>query len=323
LKRHSLLRFSINVLIILIVVPIVMFGADCAFFARVVQPQRVDFNKGKNGLWMRSRMYMGKLEAGEVERMSEIFRKEQIGFAYFHCRDIRADGGLRFEPSASLQNNVSALRAANPKTKIIAWIGAVNKQNGGEVDLAIESVRRKMASEAARLVKTCGFDGVQWDFENCLDGNKNHVDLLKLTRKALPADSHLSTDANVFWSQTYIRDVAHSCDQIAIMAYDTRVFWPRLYASFMQYSVLGFAKALEHDAESAHLMIGVPTYEEPTPMHHPWAESLKVALIGTNAAISDPKCNRQSLDANRLMVSLCTLSGPPIPMSGERTKNIG
>jgi hypothetical protein len=245
---------------------------------------------------MRSRMYMGKLEKGELQRMSDLFRKEQIRYAYFHCRDIQADGALRFQPSKSLSENVAALHRMNPKTKVIAWIGAVNKQTGGEVDLSLEPVRKKMASEAARLVAGNGFDGVQWDFEMCFNDDQNMIDLLRRTRALLPSSSHLSADAHLFWSDKYTAEVAAECDQIALMAYDTAIYLPRLYAYAMDFHVIRFSNAVAAARTPCLLMIGVPTYEDVNAGHHTWAESLKVSLVGVNQALTDKRCSRETVE---------------------------
>ena len=69
-----------------------------------------------------------------------------------------------------------------PQVQRFAWIFVGNERAITGVDLHDEKVRARMVSEAAWLVGNCGFDGVQWDYEICADGDSNFLKLLRETR---------------------------------------------------------------------------------------------------------------------------------------------
>ena len=58
------------------------------------------------------------------------------------------------------------------------------------VDLSSSSVRKNFGlSEAEWLVKTAGFDGIQWDYEVCPDGDRPLLSLLDGAKATLPGIS--------------------------------------------------------------------------------------------------------------------------------------
>ena len=69
------------------------------------------------------------------------------------------------------------------------------------------------------------------------------------------------------------------------MAYDSGLPFPRDYVNWLTYQAEKSAAALEDTP--GELIIGLPTSEEWTPSHQTQAESLRVALAGLHAGISD------------------------------------
>lgn len=78
-----------------------------------------------------------------------------------------------------------------------------------------------------------------------------------------------------------MRDVTEHFDQIALMAYDSGLSFPRDYLHWMTYQVEASQQALADT--STELIIGLPTSEEWTPSHQTQAETLLVALNGVQA----------------------------------------
>ena len=267
--------------------------ADYFLYPVMVRPRMDNFNSGQNGLWFGSKWYLGKVGDKDIEGAARLLKDEQIAYAYFHCRDIDKRGALRYPSPAPAQKLTAAMHKQCPNVKIIAWIGAVNARTGGEVDLALPAVRDRMASQAAWLVRSCGFDGVQWDYELCLDNDSGFMDLLKLTREQLPPASFLSVAAPTFgWSDKYATEVSGLCDQIALMDYDTGRYLPRLYVDTVKADVVRFAGCVAGSKTKCRLVVGVPTYEEATVPHHPHAENLLMAVVGVKDGLADPACRR-------------------------------
>jgi hypothetical protein len=129
------------------------------------------------------------------------------------------------------------------------------------------------------------------------DSDPHLLDTLRGVRETLPDGAWLSTTANPLlfmanstafpafilrrakhWSPDYLREVATLSDQVAMMAYDSGLFFPRDYRTWMAYQVRMSAAAL--DGIDTHFFIGLPTSEEWTDSHHIYAESLVNALHG-------------------------------------------
>lgn len=298
MNTKKLLRAGRNIGILFLAATAIGLGAvatDYYSFSATTQPSSQNFNLGENGLWLGSKWYHGKVTDNDLQQIAAMLKREQIAFAYFHCRDIDAKGNLRFGAPKTAGKLVEFLHRECPQTKILAWIGAVGPNMRGEVNLNSPQVRARMAEQAALLVKSCGFDGVQWDFEYCVNDDPAFLDLLKLTRAALPSNSLLSAAVPFTWTENYIGKVSLLTDQLALMAYDTVCFLPRWYACYMKELVIRYANAIAAHGTQCKLMIGVPTYEDVTPLHHKQAENLKVALVGVKDALADPTCKRQAV----------------------------
>lgn len=277
------------------VIGLAAVAADYCTFSSTTPPGSQNYNLGQNGLWLGSKWYHGKVSNADLKGIAELLNREQIAFAYFHCRDIDAKGNLRFGAPKTAAKFVEFLHHECPHTKVLAWIGAVSPNMRGEVNLNSPDVRTRMAEQAALLVKSCGFDGVQWDFEYSVNDDPAFLDLLKLTRAYLPTGSMLSAAIPFTWTENYIGKVSLLTDQLALMAYDTVCFLPRWYATYMKELVIRYANAIEAHGSQCKLMVGVPTYEDVTPMHHKEAENLKVALVGVKNALADATCKRQAI----------------------------
>jgi spore germination protein YaaH len=170
-----------------------------------------------------------------------------------------------------------------PEVLPIAWIYV-----DGSVHLDEKAVRTKMIEEARWLVDTCGFRGIQWDYEPCDSGDKGLLALLEETRATL-SQAHLSVAAplwypwplgSVGWSEDYFRAVGKRCDQIAVMCYDTGFYTPHSYA----WLVGEQAKRLPKAAAPAQVILGLPTYGPGLTSHNPRAENLKIALKAVREA---------------------------------------
>src|SRR5579871_3655880 len=74
-----------------------------------------------------------------------------------------------------------AVHSADPNIRLLAWVYV-----DGSTNLRDPTVRHNAVDQAQWLVKTCGFDGVQWDYEPCNDGDPGMLDLLTETKKAIP-----------------------------------------------------------------------------------------------------------------------------------------
>jgi spore germination protein YaaH len=154
-----------------------------------------------------------------------------------------------------------------------------------------------MVREAVWLVEECGFDGVQWDYEICRDGDPALVALLQETRDALPPDKIVSVTTGMWapapfrrwgWSEDYFARVAASCDQVAVMGYDSAIYLPRGYVWLIHQQCVRVTRAVARGNPYCRVLVGVPTYGKGGLSHHAYAENLRMGLKGVREGLSDP-----------------------------------
>lgn len=151
------------------------------------------FNRGENGLWLRYLWYAGDREYwAKRDAMIESLNHGQVRYAFFHVRELKQNGQLWLRKPQSAKQLVELVHKNAPGAKAIAWVslGAAYPAHG--TDIAREDVRKTAVEEAVWLTTECGFDGVQWDFEPCRDGDPSLPLLLNETRMALSSDKILS-----------------------------------------------------------------------------------------------------------------------------------
>jgi len=254
-------------------------------------------NRGENGLWLRYTWYFGQRSDEDLRSLAKRLEQNQTLYAYFHVRSIQKDGSLRFRYREHARKLTSSLHRDAPRAKLIAYAYAANRHGEGPmVDLTNSAVRRRMAQEAAWLVRECGFDGVQWDYEMCSDGEPGFLDLLEDTRGAMPKGSILSLATPVWypwplgslgWSEAYYSKVAQHCDQVSVMVYDSGFLLPRSYAWLAHQEAVHVTRSVAQGNPTCRVLLGIPTYGKGFPSHNPRAENIGIALKGVREGLAD------------------------------------
>jgi hypothetical protein len=242
----------------------------------------------------------GEKSDDALRALPQHLKQRQIRYAYFHVRYVRKDGTLKFHYPEAARRLVDNLHRDVPSVKVIAWIYVGNSRGLGEVDLSNVNVRKKMVGEALWLVNECGFDGVQWDYEICQSGNPHFLSLMRETRSALPEGKLLSTAVPMClprplwqwgWSDEYFEQVAATCDQMAVMCYDSGFFLPRSYVWLVRQQAIHVTQAAARGNPNCRVLLGVPTYGKGGASHHPYAENIHLALKGAREGLADPRAN--------------------------------
>jgi hypothetical protein len=272
-------------------------------------------NRGENGLWLRYTSYFGQKSDAEIAALAQQLQERQIRYAYFHVRSITKGGALKYRYPEHAKRLVTKLRREAPGVKLLAWIYAGNKKGEGEVDLAKADVSARMVQEAVWLVKTCGFDGVQWDYEICPNNDAGFLSLMRETRAALPSGAVLSTATPLLmpwplgrfgWSEDYYAQVAATCDQICDMCYDSGFWLPRSYAWLAHQQVVRVSKAVGRGNPECRLLIGIPTYGPGFLSHNPRAENIAISLKGVRDGLADRRTNASTFAGVALFADYTT-----------------
>lgn len=251
-------------------------------------------NTRENGLWLRYTHYFGEKRDDELITLANDLKKYDIRWAYFHVRFIKKDGTLNFRYPDKARKMLGTLRKTNPNVKALAWTYAGNGLGEGNVDLTNPTVRATMVKEAVWLCTECGFDGIQWDYEICPNGDPNLLKLLEETRAALPKGKTIAVCAPAWlpfgsllgWTEEYITQVSARCDQVQVMCYDTGFVTPRAYVWLTAQNVIRFTNAA---SPSCRIWLGVPTYGPGFRSHNPRSENLENSLRGAREGLAQAK----------------------------------
>ena len=255
-------------------------------------------NHGENGLWLRYTWYFGTHSAVEQAQLARQLRVRQVRYAYFHVRHIGSNGKLAFHHAAEAKTLTARLHHDCPGVRLIAWAYVSDTPPERAVRVTDHKTRRAMVAEAQWLVSDCGFDGVQWDVEPCPDGDAGFLALLRETRAALPAGKLLSTATPMWlpagglqtgWSDAYFTQVAATCDQVAVMCYDSGFYLPRAYVWLVRQQAVHVTQAAERGNPKCRVLLGVPTYGAGLPSHNPQAENLEMALRGVREGMAESR----------------------------------
>ena len=250
------------------------------------------FSKGKDGIWIRYTWYFGEVDQTRMRKHSRWLQDNGFKYGFFHVRSAGKSGGLihDYMDRAKALNRVVAESA--PDLKRIAWIYVGNEAGLGSVDLSATGTKEKLVDTARRLLDEGGFEGIQWDYEICPDGDEDFLELLRLSREKLPEGTFVGVCtptnygwplAGFGWSEEYFAKVAALSDQIAMMVYDTGMVLPRLYASHVRRQVSMIERATA--GTSCKVLFGLPSYGPGLTSHNPRSENLRIGIRALRSAL--------------------------------------
>jgi spore germination protein YaaH len=266
-------------------------------------------NSGNNGLWLRYYWAWGKHTDAEQEALVERLRAHQIKYAYFHVLDTKSDGTLSERKETGASKITALLRSRLPETKSIAWV-YVASFGKNKNDLSNPAVRKNLIDQARWLTEVCGFDGIQWDYEFCFNGDAGFIKLMEETRQELP-NAFLSTATPMWypgtlwgWSDAYYGQVARHADQIAVMCYDSWFYLPRAYVWLVAQQAVHVTQAARDTR--CKVILGLPVYEDATVAHHKSTENLFHGLIGVYQGMADPNTIKDRFEGIALFADYTT-----------------
>lgn len=266
----------------------------------------------RNALWLHFDWARGKSRES-VSNLAARMEENNFRDAYFHVRFIGQSGRLRFRDANAARRLNHEMELAAPNVRRMAWLYIGNERGITGVDISKPEIRQKIAREVQFLTRECGFDGVQVDYEICSNGDPDFLQLLREIRAATP-EKILSVATPMWlpaplgawgWSEKYFGEVAQNCDQIAVMAYDSALYFPRHYVWLIEQQTTRVPRAAKLANPNCEVLLGVPSYEEGGPSHWNGAENLAMALRGARKAWTRNPAN-QRLDGVALFADYST-----------------
>ncbi len=242
---------------------------------------------------------MDEYSSEDITQLATTLQSQHVDDVYIYVSYLKA--GDFFNPTFDhAQDFVTTFKQTAPDIRVLAWVGipvSITQPDGTVVKNRLESeaIRQQIADFSAFIVTDLGFDGIHLNAELVSNNDKAFLDTLKLIRDTMPRDAFFSTTTHALrldhpvtvspypmqghhWNPDYLRQVAQHVDQLALMAYDSGLSFPRDYLDWMTYQVTVSQQTLIDSP--VELLIGLPTSEEWTPSHQTQAETLLIALNG-------------------------------------------
>ena len=254
--------------------------------------------------WLGVTWSMDAHDTDDLRQLAQDLQERRVDDAFVYVSYLKADNTFNatFDYAADF---VKRMKNHAPETRLLAWIGvpvSVELDDGTAIKnrLATADVRQLIADFSRFAVEDLGFAGIHLNAELIVDDDPYLPEILQGIRGSLPPDAWLSATAHALrldgrvtampypivehhWTREYLQRVAESVDQIALMAYDSGLPFPRDYLSWVSYQTVASQQALL-DFET-ELIIGLPASEEWTPSHQTQAETLRIALAGLKTGI--------------------------------------
>jgi hypothetical protein len=224
----------------------------------------------------------------KIRSLAAKLRTNDITDVFPHLCPAGPDGNLPPVDDEQVERFLDAFDGC----RVIPWVGG---PNGPSVVLRKEEWRLKFASNIRTLLsRHPRLAGVQLNVEPLPSGDKDFLRLLEDVRSALPVGKVLSVAAyppptrwhpfpDVHWDETYFRQVASRCDQLAVMMYDAGQQFSKPYQKLMAdwtHEVLDWS-------EGKQVLLGVPTYDDAgVGYHNPKIENMANALMGIHRGLS-------------------------------------
>lgn len=89
-------------------------------------------------------------------------------------------------------------------------------------------------------------------------------------------------------SDACFTQVAATCDQMAVMCYDSGYLTPRAYVWLVRQQAIHVTHAAGQGNPQCRVLLGVPAYGDGFFSHNPHAENMKMALRGVREGLADP-----------------------------------
>ncbi len=264
------------------------------------------FNRHSNAVWAQHQ-WVGELHTTqEYDNLANLLKREQIGYLFPHVGPLNGDGTIPVDLYPNAATFVREMKARLPDLNILAWMGQVEKDGGGPLDISNAQTRANITAETLLFTRDLGFDGIHYDIEPVHNLDPDFIDLLDETRATIGPDNILSISApkwapaarvipfvqaasgrlSAWWTTYYFLTVSSHIDQLVIMMYNTALPTASLYETFVKQETAHILDANNLARHPAQVLIGIPTYHDNGPGFHDTAENMLSGLRGVTAGLN-------------------------------------
>lgn len=227
---------------------------------------------GHDGLWLGPGWVSGSgaapagTAAGRA-RLATRIRASGVADVYVPAGQVDATGRLAQVPQAA--SLLSWFHRTFPRVTVCAWLtGAVGR---GHLDLDDGPTQQHLVASSQALLKA-GFTGISYDLSPVASGDAGLLTVLARTRALHPAVLSVDTPKveplpgmglptallmrhPVFWTASYLSQVASRVSQIAVLGFDTGVPLSSWYSGYIKHET---TEALKAVPASVSLVMAVP-----------------------------------------------------------------
>jgi hypothetical protein len=252
------------------------------------------FNQDRNAVWLEHRWLERGHGSAEMDALFTTLSRHGILYAFPHLIPFGSTGQLPPHNRDQMRAFLQAARRVAPDMKVLPWVGGLRvgtrRQRPGTLDLGDLVQRQSIVAECRGLIDE-GFDGIHLNVEPVDDGNDDYLALLRALRTAV-GDHVLSLSAirpgpfalpgapNFLWTPAYYGRVAAIADQVVVMGYDTGLPTASLYKRYTAWAAATVTSELVERRSRARVLLGIPTYDDPSLMHRAGVETPANAISG-------------------------------------------
>ena len=297
-------RIILAVCVVAVLISVLSLAAWGWFNREVTAYSGPHFNQGTNAAWLEHTWVGDGHSATEYADLAQQLQRFQMRYVFAHVGPLESDGAIPPVRYVFAHNLVTQLKANDPGVKVLAWIGQIEASSGlppdETVNLGDPNVRQAIATTATYFVRDLGFDGVHYDIEPMLNNGVHLLDLLDVTRQLLPPGAMISISSPMWapnahiaewlrnslgrgaglWTSYYYADVAKHVDQLVVMDYNTGIPAGALYRTFVKQQTQNILEAVRSARQPPQVLIGLPTYREPSFWFHSAAENVSNGIPG-------------------------------------------
>jgi hypothetical protein len=264
------------------------------------------FNHQQNAIWAQHAWVGQAHTPQEYDNLAALLKREQITYLFPHVGPLDGDGHIPPALYPNAATFVHEMKSRLPDLKILAWIGQVEKDGGGPLDISNSETRARIVNEARHFTQDLGFDGVHYDIEPIHNLNPHFLDLLDETRAAIGPEKLISVSAPkwapaarvipfvqaisgrgiAWWTTYYFLIVSSYVDQMVVMMYNTALPTASLYETFTKQETEHILDAANSALHPPQVLIGIPTYHDNGPGFHDTAENMQSGLKGVTAGLN-------------------------------------
>lgn len=259
----------------------------------------IPFNRKMNGIWLAHRWFTGDYKENEVSELVLRLKENDIKYIFLHAGPLKTDGEIPAYSLKTVRYFIRAVKVWAPDIVVLAWLGGLNKEFKGNLDIGQNEVILRIGNVSRELVDT-GFDGIHLNIEPLRDGDRNFIRLLSSIKKMIGSEKILSVASmkwrgiriphiwhdKWFWGTEYYKDVAKEVDQVVTMLYDTSIPLKKAYVWYVKNQTRNILNTIAKSGNlQCEVLIGLPAYDKKTRVHNPDVENIENGLYGVIAVL--------------------------------------